>query len=107
MVSGYRGVATSMMACLKQPRNDFSTVPQLFKCKTTIESWHGFLCRVIIGWRLHGQNEYIFCNQPFCSNFRFAILKVWYFDHMTLTSGGREVGQRVNKSWPSFPSPVE
>ena len=32
----YRGVATSMIARLKQPRNDFSAAPQLFKCKTTI-----------------------------------------------------------------------
>ena len=28
----YRGVATSMIARLKQPRNDFSAAPQLFKC---------------------------------------------------------------------------
>ena len=42
-----RGVATSMIARLKQPRNDFSAAPQLFKCKTTIKSWHGFLCRAI------------------------------------------------------------
>ena len=27
-----------MIACLKQPRNDFSAAPQLFKCKTTIKS---------------------------------------------------------------------
>ena len=45
---GNRGVATSMIARLEQPRSDFSAAPQLFKCKTTIRSWRGFLCRAII-----------------------------------------------------------
>ena len=44
----YRGVATSMIARLKQPRNDFSAAPHFFKCKTTIKSWRGFLCRTTI-----------------------------------------------------------
>ena len=46
--SPYRGVATWMIARLSQLRNDFSAAPQLFKCKTTIKAWRGFLCRAII-----------------------------------------------------------